>query len=215
MENKFSKLTFITADDHSVVTKSLSFIIKELYSNATIYQINNLKDVVEKLHTTQVNLLMLDVTFPNGSSLAIIPTLKKIQPNLKILIFSGHDEDIYAMRYLQGGADGYLHKLSDEDEIKAAINKIMMFGRYYSQKIQEKLTNNYILKKPQNPLEQLSNRELEIARLMVEGYGNVEICVALDLQKSTVSTYKNRIFEKLQIEHISELIHLFNLYKEV
>ena len=215
MENKLSKFTFITADDHSVVTKSLSFIMKELYSNATIHELNNLTDVVEKLNTTPVNLLMLDVTFPDGNSLAVIPTIKKIQPNLKILIFSGHDEDIYAMRYLQAGADGYLHKLSTEDEIKMAINEVMTFGRYLSRNIQEKLTNNYIFKKPQNPLEQLSNRELEIATLMVEGYGNIEICAALDLQKSTVSTYKNRIFEKLQIEHISELIHLFNLYKEV
>jgi len=215
MENKLSKYTFIAADDHSVVTKSLSFIMKELYSNATIHQISTLSDVVEKLHTIAVDLLMLDITFPDGNSLAFISTIKKIQPNLKILIFSGHDEDIYAMRYLQAGVNGYLHKLSSEDEIKIAISEIINFGRYFSRNIQEKLTNNYILKKSQNPLEQLSNRELEIARLMIVGYGNIEICSALDLQKSTVSTYKNRIFEKLEIEHISELIHLFNLYKEV
>lgn len=215
MENKFKQITFITADDHSVVTKSLSFIMKDLYSNAAIHQINSLSDVVEKLHTTPVNLLMLDVTFPDGNSLAVIPTIKKIQPDLKILIFSGHDEDIYAMRYLQAGVNGYLHKLSSEDEIKTAISEVMTFGRYFSRNVQEKITNNYIFKKPPNPLEQLSNRELEIARLMVEGYGNIEICTALDLQKSTVSTYKNRIFEKLEVEHISDLIHLFKLYNEV
>lgn len=215
MENKLKKFTFITADDHSVVTKSLCFIMQDLYINATIHQINNLNDVVEKLQTTPVDLLMLDVTFPDGNSLAVIPAIKKIQPDLKILIFSGHDEDIYAMRYLQAGVNGYLHKLSTEDEIKTAISDVITFGRYFSRNIQEKITNNYIFKKPQNPLEQLSNRELEISRLMVEGYGNIEICAALDLQKSTVSTYKNRIFEKLQIEHVSELIHLFNLYKEV
>lgn len=215
MENNLKKFTFITADDHTVVTKSLAFILKELYSNATIHQINNLTDVVEKLHTTPVHLLMLDVTFPDGNSLAVIPTIKKIQPDLKILVFSGHDEDIYAIRYLQAGVNGYLHKLSTEDEIKTAIQEVINFGKYLSRNIQEKLTNNYIFKKPQNPLEQLSNRELEIARLMVIGYGNLEICAALDLQKSTVSTYRARIYEKLHIEHISELIHLFNLYKEV
>jgi len=215
MENKLKKFTFITADDHSVVTKSLSFIMQDLYINATIHQINNLTAVVEKLQTTPVDLLMLDVTFPDGNSLAVIPAIKKIQPDLKILIFSGHDEDIYAMRYLQAGVNGYLHKLSTEEEIKNAISEVITFGRYFSRNIQEKITNNYIFKKPQNPLEQLSNRELEISRLMVEGYGNIEICATLDLQKSTVSTYKNRIFEKLQIEHVSELIHLFNLYKEV
>jgi len=214
MENKFNKFTFVTADDHSVVTKSLSFILKDLYSDALVIEINTIAGIIEKLNSTAVNLLILDVTFPDGISLAAIPAIKKIQPDLKILIFSGHDEDIYALRYLQLGVNGYLHKLSSEDEIKRAIGEIMNFGRYFSRNIQEKITNNYIFKKPINPLEQLSNRELEIARLMVEGYGNIEICVALDLQKSTVSTYKTRIFEKLQVEHLSDLIQMFNLYKE-
>lgn len=212
MDNKF---TFITADDHSVVTKSLSFILKDLHNNALIYQINNLTEVVEKLKTTKVDLLILDVTFPDGNSLTIIPIIKEIQPSIKILIFSGHDEDIYAVRYLQAGVNGYLPKLSSEEEIKKAIYEVITFGKYFSRNIQEKITNNFIFRKPQNPLEQLSNRELEIARLMIKGYGNIEICAKLDLQKSTISTYKKRIFEKLQIEHISELIHLFNLYNEV
>lgn len=215
MENSDKKFTFITADDHRVVTKSVSFILKELYNNSFVYEVNTLEQVVEIIQNTSINLLILDVTFPDGVSLNIIPTLKKIQPNLKILIFSGHDEDIYALRYLQAGVNGYLHKFCTEDEIKNAIIEVINFNRYLSRNIQEKLSNNFIAKKSQNPLEQLSNRELEISRLMIEGYGNLEICTELNLQKSTVSTYKNRIFEKLEIEHISELIHIFNLYKEV
>jgi DNA-binding NarL/FixJ family response regulator len=215
MENKFNKFTFIAADDHTVVTKSVSFILKELYNDAIVYEIGNIADVVKKLHDTDVNMIMLDVSFPDGDTLSIVPNLKKIQPNLKILIFSGHDEDIYALRYLQAGANGYLNKLSSENEIKHAINSIINSGKYLSKNVQEKLMDNYIFKKPSNPFEQLSNRELEIARLMVEGYGNIEICLALDLQKSTVSTYKTRIFEKLEIETLADLIQLFTLYKEV
>lgn len=215
MENKFNKFIFIAADDHTVVTKSVSFILKELYKDAIVYEIGNIADIVKRLHDTDVNLIMLDVSFPDGDTLSIVPNLKKIQPNLKILIFSGHDEDIYALRYLQVGANGYLNKLSSEDEIKYAINSIINTGKYLSKNVQEKLMDNYIFKKPSNPLEQLSNRELEIARLMVDGYGNIEICLALDLQKSTVSTYKTRIFEKLEIETLADLIQLFTLYKEV
>lgn len=209
------KYNFIVADDHGIVRQGVSFVIKELYQGSNVFQADNFAEIIRLVNHEKVDLLILDVNFPDGSSLSILPSIKKIQPDIKILIFSAYDEDIYAIRYINAGADGYLHKLSTEDEIKMAINQVMTFGRYLSRNIQEKLTNNYIFKKPQNPLEQLSNRELEIARLMVEGYGNIEICAALDLQKSTVSTYKNRIFEKLQIEHISELIHLFNLYKEV
>ena len=72
--------------------------------------------------------------------------------------------------------------------------------------------DSYIFKKPANPLEQLSNRELEVAKLMVDGYGNAEICQALNIQKTTVSTYKTRIFEKTGVNNLSYLIQLFNLY---
>lgn len=207
--------TFITVDDHSVITKSLSFILNELYVDSKIFQFNNIKDLLKTLHTTTANLLLLDITFPDGNTLNIIPTIKKIQPDLKILIFSGLEEDIYAIRYINAGANGYLSKLSTEEEIKNAIKEVMESGKYLSKNIQDRITNNYIFKKPSNPLESLSNRELEITHLMVEGYGNLEICAALDLQKSTVSTYKNRIFEKLGVDNLSDLLQLFNLYKEV
>lgn len=214
MESNFKKYTFITADDHRMITKSVSFILKDLYNDAEVYQINNIADVIKLLNRTAVNLLILDISFPDGNTLSVIPTLKKIQPDLKILIFSGHEEDIYAIRYINAGVNGYISKLSTEEEIKNAISKVINFGKYLSENIQDKITDSYILKKPFNPLEQLSNRELEIAQLIVNGYGNTEICAALDLQKSTVSTYKNRIFEKLQVENFSDLIQLFHLYKE-
>lgn len=210
--NEFNKFRFITADDHSMITKSLSFILKDMYSTAEIFQINNIAGIIKILNTTEIHLLLLDISFPDGDTLKIIPTLKKIQPELKILIFSGHEEDIYAMRYINAGANGYLSKLSTEDEIKNAISEVLNTGKYFSRNLQDKIMDNYIFNKPSNLLEQLSNRELEIARLLTEGYGNTEICNELNLQKSTVSTYKTRIFEKLEINSVPDLIRLFDLY---
>ena len=212
MENNFNKFSFITADDHSVVTQSLSFILKDLYKDPIVFQIENISDIIKVLNDNTVHLLLLDVAFPDGNSLGIIPTLKKMQPELKILIFSGYDEEIYAIRYINAGANGFLSKISSEEEIKNAITAVMNSGKYLSKNIQEKIMDSYILKKPTNPLEQLSNRELEVAKLMVDGYGNAEICQALNIQKTTVSTYKTRIFEKTGINNLSYLIQLFNLY---
>jgi len=214
MENNFNKFSFITADDHSVVTQSLSFILKDLYKDPIVFQIENISDIIKVLNDNTVHLLLLDVAFPDGNSLGIIPTLKKMQPDLKILIFSGYDEEIYAIRYINAGANGFLSKISSEEEIKNAITAVMNTGKYLSKKIQEKIMDSYILKKPANPLEQLSNRELEVAKLMVDGYGNTEICTTLNIQKTTVSTYKNRIFEKIGIDNLSYLIQLFNLYNK-
>lgn len=210
--NKLPKYSFITADDHSVVTQGISFILKDMYEGATVYQMENFSEIIKKINKTPIQLLILDVNFPEGSSLNIIPTLKKIQPDLKILIFSGFDEDIYAIRYINAGANGYLNKLSSEEEIKRAINLVMTTGKYTSQNIQDKIVNSYILKKPTNPLEQLSNREFEVAKFLVDGRSNLDISNSLSLKKTTVSTYKNRIFEKLSIETLSELIQTFNLY---
>ena len=212
MENNFNKFSFITADDHSVVTQSLSFILKDLYKDPIVFQIENISDIIKVLNDNTVHLLLLDVAFPDGNSLGIIPTLKKMQPDLKILIFSGYDEEIYAIRYINAGANGFLSKISSEEEIKNAITAVMNSGKYLSKNIQEKIMDSYIFKKPANPLEQLSNRELEVAKLMVDGYGNTEICKALNIQKTTVSTYKTRIFEKTGIDNLSYLIQLFNLY---
>lgn len=214
MEKIFKKFRFITADDHDIISKSLFYILKDLYKDAEVYQAESQVEIISILKKECIDLLILDISFPEGDTLHIIPSLKEIQPDLKILIFSGHDEDVYAMRYFQASVNGYLSKLSNLSEIKKAINEMMLSGKYFSKNIQEKIIDSYILKKPSNLLSQLSNREFEIAKLMIEGLGNTEICAALDLHKSTVSTYKNRIFEKLEVHNIPELIQKFKLYKK-
>lgn len=210
--NTTKKYNFISADDHSVVTQGMSFILKDLYKDATVYQIESFSEIIKVLNSTTIDLLILDINFPDGSSLNLLPTLKKIQPDLKILIFSGYDEDIYAVRYLSAGANGYLKKLSSEEEIKHAIKTVMTSGKYTSKNIQDKIMDSYILKKPSNPLEQLSNREIEIAKFLVDGRSNIDISKSLNIKKTTVSTYKNRIFEKLSIDTLSGLIQIFQLY---
>ena len=207
------EFNFIVADDHTIVRQGVTFILKEIHKNSCVYQLANFSEIIKRLNTTPIDLLVLDISFPDGTSLNIIPTIKKIQPNLKILIFSAFDENIYAIRYLNAGANGYLSKLSNEEEIKLAIKSVLNSGKYISKNIQEKIMDNYIFNKPKNPLEKLSNREIEITKLLVEGYSNIEICDALNIKKSTVSTFKNRIFEKLEVDSLSSLIQLFNFYK--
>lgn len=209
------KLKFITADDHNVVTKSISFILRELHPDANVIQVHTISDVTKTLYNSEIDLLLLDITFPDGNSLNIIPVLKAIQPNLKILIFSGLDEDIYAVRCINAGVNGFLSKLSSEEEIKSAITEVLVSKKYISKNIQEKIMDNYIFKKPENPIDQLTNRELEIAQLIIEGFKSTEIANTLNLQKSTVSTYKSRIFEKLGIDNIPDLIKKINLYENM
>ncbi|NNT71506.1 response regulator transcription factor [Flavobacterium sp. IMCC34852] len=204
--------TFLIADDHSIVRQGVSLLIKELFFNAKIHQAGNFKDTLKILRETKIDLLVLDINFPDGNSLNIIAETKNIQPNIKILIFSAYDEDIYALRYLNAGASGYLNKGSSEEEMKLALRSMMVSGKYITQNIKDRILDSYISKKPINPLELLSNREVEVARLLIKGYGNMEIAEYLNVKKSTVSTFKNRIFEKLEIDNLADLIDFFQLY---
>lgn len=214
MINKFNKFKFITADDHEIIVKSLIYIIKDLYKDSEIYQIDKLSAILEVLNKEKIDLLILDISFPEGDTLTLIPKIKKIQPDLKILVFSGHDENVYGIRYFHANVNGYLSKLSSMIEIKNAITEVMNNGKYFSKNIQNQIMDSYVFKKPTNVLQQLSNREFEIAKLLVKGLGNTEISAELDLQKSTVSTYKNRLFEKLEIKNVPELIQIFKLYNQ-
>ncbi|HBI01115.1 MAG TPA: response regulator transcription factor [Flavobacterium sp.] len=209
-----TKISFLVADDHTVVRQGLSMIIKELYTYATVFQVENFVSILEVLKQNPIDVLILDINFPDGNSITIIPEVKKIRPELKIMIFSAFDETVHALRFFNAGANGYLNKLSEEDEIKFAISTLVTQGKYISDVTKEKILNSYLLGKKINPIEHLSGREIEIARLLVKGYGNLEISNALDIQKTTVSTYKKRIFEKLQIDNLAELIELFTFFNE-
>ena len=209
LSNSYS---FLIADDHSVVRQGVSLIIKELFLNAAIHKAGNFKEIFNILKEVKVDLLILDVNFPEGNSISILSEINTIQPDIKILMFSVYDENIYAMRYLNAGASGYLNKEISEDEIKYAINTIISSGRYITQNIKDRILDFYISKKSVNPLDLLSNREIEVAQLLIKGYGNLEILELLNIKKTTVSTYKNRIFEKLEIDNLADLIKFFQLY---
>jgi DNA-binding NarL/FixJ family response regulator len=204
--------TFLIADDHSVIRSGLALIIKSLFKDGAIFQANNFSEIQKIVATNRVDILILDISFPEGNSLKIIPTLKMEHPNLKIVMFSSHDEEMFALRYIKAGADGYLSKLSTPDEIENALLKMAQEGKFISSKVRDKIIDSFMFNKPENPLEELSDREMEIAKLMVNGMGNLEISNELKLKSTTVSTYKNRVFEKLGVANLSALIQFFNIH---
>lgn len=206
--------TILLADDHSVVRQGISMILKETYRDLNILHASDFDAAVDLLKKNEVYLVVLDISIPEGKGVQMVEIVKKINSNVKILIFSAYEEDLYAMRYLKAGAEGYLNKLSSETEFKAAFKAMLELGTYMSEAIKQKIISATLNKESDNPLDILSNREIEIARLLVRGEGNLEIANKLNLQNSTVSTYKNRIFEKLSISNTVALVSLLQAYDD-
>jgi two-component system invasion response regulator UvrY len=206
-------IKILLADDHAVVRHGISLIIKDFLPDAEIIHAHDFPFLLEQLKVHEAELVVCDVNMPGCDSFQIISAIRDIQPDIKILIFSAYPEDLYAGRYIQEGANGYLHKDADTETIKIAITTVLRKGRFISDQLLEKyLQGDNTINKDGNPLKNLSNREMEVAVLLTQGLGLLEMSNALNLHISTVSTYKTRVFEKLSISNIPELLVVFKHY---
>lgn len=203
------ELNILLVDDHLVVRKGVELVIADSFPKAIVYNAENYIETLEILKTIDVDLVVLDIIINGIEDVKIMKAIKKIQPKTKILIFSCHEEEFYGLRYIKNGADGYLHKYCSEDKITEAFKNILDDGYYYSDSIKSKLNIKVNKKNLLNPIDALSNREFEIAKMLIDGCGNLEIANKLNIQMSTVSTYKNRVFEKLDINNIVALSSFF------
>lgn len=213
IENK--ETTFLLADDHSIVRQGMEIIISDMIPDAKIYHASSLQKVMELVKSEEIEIAIMDAHFPDGNSLHILSEMKTANPDLKILIFSGLEEDLHALKFIKAGANGYLSKLSEEDEVSEAILHFIQKGEYFSaisRNLLVQLVSNPDLL---NPLARLTKRELQIAEMYAEGLGNLEISNQLDIRQNTVSTIKKNIFEKLKIENIVELIDLIKTHHKL
>lgn len=208
-------LRIIIADDHGIVRMGMMQMIQSLRPTAIISEVEDFKSLYKSISKNEFDLAITDVNMPNGSIQEAIDYIKIHQPGLKILVFSSQDEDLYAMRYLKMGAGGYLNKNAPKSKIDAALTAMLTTGRYLSEELKEAMISNTLKGSTKSsPIETLSDRELQIANSLIEGITLKELSNKLNLHSSTISTYKNRIFEKLKIQSIPELIAIIKLYND-
>lgn len=196
-------------DDHLVVRKGVKLFLNDKFRSYVVYESENYPAAIDIINRISFDVIFLDININGVENIKMMKEFKTIQPHVKILVFSSHEEKQYGLRYIQNGADGYLNKFCSEEKMEIALKQLLENGYYYSESIKSKLETSSKSKNTDNPLENLSNREFEIAKLLVDGEGNLEISNKLDLKMSTVSTYKNRIFEKLKVNSVIALADVF------
>ncbi|WP_298116111.1 response regulator transcription factor [Flavobacterium sp.] len=206
-----SYLNILVVDDYLVVRKGIELIINESYPNANVYFAENYTEAIEIIKIVAIDLVVLDVIINGFEDIKIMENIRKHKKDIKILVFSCHEEELYGARYIKNGADGFLNKDCSEATLVEAIHSTLKTGSYYSSNVKEKLKKIKVNKTKSNPIDRLSNREFEVAKMLIEGSGNLEIANRLNIQMSTVSTYKIRIFEKLDVNNIVALSKLFKV----
>lgn len=204
----------LIADDHILVRLGIEVLVKEVLGfNCVVDAASNAKEVEHCLLVTQYDMLITDLSMPDTDGQELITTALRIQPQLKILVVSVNPETVFAHRYLKAGVYGYIQKGSSYDDLKKAIHEISSGRRFVTISQSQIFTNAFITGQPSNPFDSLSAREFEVALLLLKGYGILEIGNTLSINGSTVSTYRARVFEKLEVKNIIDLNKLASRYQ--
>jgi two-component system invasion response regulator UvrY len=198
-------LRILIADDHPIVRQGLGQLIAKTTDMVVADEARNGLEVLNKARESHCDVVLLDISMPGLHGLDIIRQLKKESPKLPILILSMHSEGQYAVRAFRAGASGYLTKQSAPDELLAAIRKVSMGGKYVSSSLAEKLASDLEIGAGKLPHETLSNREYQVMLMIAAGKTVAEIAEVLSLSVQTISTYRSRILQKMQMKNNVEV----------
>ena len=194
----------IIVDDHPVVRRGLKQIIEDEPDMEVVGDAKNAGECFSLVRQTDCTLVVLDITLPDRNGFDVLKQLKYEHPKLHVLILSAHPEDQYGLRLIKAGAAGYLMKEGAPEELVLAIRKVNAGGKYVSASLAEKLVYQLgALDKP--PHENLSDREFQILCMIAEGKTPKDIVDKLRISEKTVSTYRNRIMEKMKMSTNADL----------
>lgn len=199
-------INVVIADDHPIVREGLKQILSDCSEITIVDEAGSGAELLEKLSKTRCDVLLLDINMPGRSGIDILSELKSRWPKLAILMLSAYPEEQYAIRALKTGASGYLVKKSAPDELILAIRKVSGGGRYVSSSLAEKLAFG-LEDDNKGPIhERFSEREYQVFYMIASGKTVSEIADDLSLSVKTISTYRTRILEKMNMKNNSELV---------
>lgn len=199
-------MLILLADDHAVVRSGLRQILREAYPTAEFVEAATCAEVLELVPKKKWSLLILDLGLPDRSGLDAMPDVKELATDLPVLIVSMKMEEQYALRCLKAGASGFLNKGSAAEELVRAVKRVLSGGRYISPELADRIAGEMGNPVPLVRHELLSNREMEVLRLIVNGMPQKAIADRLDVSVKTVSTYRTRILEKMEMTSNAEVI---------
>ena len=197
-------LKILTIDDHEVVRRGL----KDMFTreSATFGEARSGAEAVDLVRKQPWDIAVLDISLGGRSGLEVLSELKQLRPRMPVLILSMHAEEQYAVRAFKAGASGYINKASSGEELRKAILKIIKGGQYVGPTLAEKIVVQ--LSQPGKvPHENLSNREFEVLCSIASGQTVKEIAAKLSLSDKTISTYRRRILDKMDMRTNAELTH--------
>jgi DNA-binding NarL/FixJ family response regulator len=203
------KNTLLLVDDHAVMREGLRELFSREHDFTVVGDARNRAEALRQWEALKPDAILVDISLGQDNGLSLVSELRELAPKLKILVLSMHDEIVFAERALRCGANGYVMKDQHAQMILAALRRVMSGKTYVSEEVSERLFQSFAQtatpKRARSGLECLSDRELEILRLIGQGQQTKVIAARLGITTKTVETYRARIKEKLALKTASEL----------
>jgi DNA-binding NarL/FixJ family response regulator len=201
-------LRVIVVDDHAIVRRGIVEILTERPDLTVVSEAADYGQLRTQMRQHgEVDLLVMDLSLPGKDGIEILKTLHGECPRLKVLIVSMYPEEQYAVRAFKAGASGYLNKASAPEKLLEAVEQIAGGRKYVTPAIAQALIDQLAAPEDGLPHEKLSDREFQVLKLMASGHRLSDIADALALSPKTVSVYRARILEKMNMGNNSELVH--------
>ena len=199
-------MRILIADDHAILRQGLKQILDDEFNDTQIGEADSAAETLQQLRKQPWDVLILDINMPGRSGLEVLHESRQHFSGVPVLVLSSTPEDQLALRVLKAGASGYMNKQAAPEQLIKAIREVMAGGSYVSATIAAKLVAELDRNREHPPHETLSDREFQVFRLLVTGKSVKEIATELSLSGKTISTFRSRIFEKLDVRNNVELV---------
>ncbi len=193
----------LLVDDHQMILDGLNYIFQQSKSFEVVAKVNSGKDALRIIENVKIDIVISDIDMPEISGLELLSKIKEIDNDIKVIMLSMHGDNQLVRKVMQKGADGYILKTANEEDMILAVNQVIDGKKYFSPTITENLLLN---EKPNLKNEQLTDREIEILKLIAEGFNSTQIGDQLHISARTVDTHRTNLMRKLEIKNIAGLV---------
>lgn len=204
----------VIADHHPVTRKGISCLLKKDENFSVVGKANNGTELYKTLEEVNPDILIMEIDMPQINGINALRNIKQKFPELRVLIFSTHPEEIYALRSIKSGAAGYVPKSASPKILLKALRQIRKGGIFLNEELTSTFTSRNVGETSAiSRYKKLSSREIEVLNLLSSGKRNKDIAAALSINEKTVSTYKTRLLKKLKVDNLADLIHQSRMFQ--
>lgn len=196
----------LLVDDHAVLVRGLRELMSDHFPGVEFGNADSAATLMTELGRAFWNLVILDLNLPGAAGLELLREIKAASPRTRVLVYTAHSESQFGVRAIRAGADGFVTKDRPIDEFLVAVARVLEGRRYVSDTLLERLAESLSRPQTRSSHESLSDREIHVLRGLAAGRSPSEIAADLGISIKTVSTYRSRILEKLQLETTADII---------